>query len=256
MDDRQLLRYSRHLNLPQIDFGGQERLLTAHVVLIGAGGLGSPAALYLASSGIGRLTICDDDAVDLTNLQRQILHREASLGVNKAVSAAHTLVALNPDCKVVPVERRVGLADLMELAAQADVVVDGSDNFATRHAVNRACVAQRKPLVSGAAIRYAGQLSVFDLREPSSPCYHCLFPDEDIGDGERCATMGVFAPLTGVIGAMQAGEAIRLIAEGASPLAGRMMLFDMRAMETQTMDAPKNPHCPVCALGRPSANER
>lgn len=254
MDDRQLLRYSRHLNLPQIDFSGQEKLLAAHVLLIGAGGLGSPAALYLASSGIGRLTICDGDLVDLTNLQRQILHSEASIGVNKAVSAAQTLAALNPDCHVVPVKRRVDLVELLELVAQADVVVDGSDNFATRHAVNRACVVRRKPLVSGAAIRYAGQIGVFDLRQPASPCYHCLFPNEEMDDGERCATMGVFAPLTGVIGAMQAGEAIRLIAEGASPLAGRLMLFDMRAMEAQTIDAPKNPHCPVCgAAGKGGA---
>jgi molybdopterin-synthase adenylyltransferase len=256
MDDRQLLRYSRHLNLPQIDFAGQEKLLAAHVVLIGAGGLGSPAALYLAAAGVGRLTICDGDAVDLTNLQRQIVHREASEGVNKALSAAETLAAINPDCHVTPVQERVGEAALREIAASADVVVDGSDNFATRHAANRVCRALGKPLVSGAAIRYAGQLAVFDFRDPGSPCYHCLFPAEELSDGERCATMGVFAPLTGTIGALQAGEAIRLITEGHSPIAGRLMLFDMRTMEWQTIDVPKNPHCPVCGAtadkGRPT----
>ncbi len=260
MEDRQLLRYSRHLNLPQIGFAGQDKLFAAHVVLIGVGGLGSPAALYLAAAGVGRLTICDGDVVDLTNLQRQIVHREASEGVNKAVSAAGTLAELNPDCKVITVEKHVGATELMALAAGADLVVDGSDNFATRHAVNRACVAHRVPLVSGAVIRYAGQLAVFDLRRAESPCYHCLFPDEGASDGERCATMGVFAPLTGVIGVMQAGEALRLITEGHSPVAGRMMLFDMRAMEWQTMDVPKNPHCPVCGEkaqpGRESADER
>lgn len=247
MDDRQLLRYSRHILLPQIDLEGQERLLAARVLLIGAGGLGSPAALYLASAGVGRLTICDGDAVDLTNLQRQIVHREASIGVNKAMSAARALAEINPDCKVEIVDRRVGAADLAGLVRDADVVVEASDNFATRHATNRACVAARKPLVTGAAIRFAGQLAVFDLRQPASPCYHCLFPDEAVSDGERCATMGVFAPLTGVIGAMQAGEAIRLIAEGRSPVAGRLMLFDARAMEWQTMDVPRNPQCPLCA---------
>jgi len=246
MDDRQLLRYSRHILLPQIDLEGQRRLLAGRVLLIGAGGLGSPAAMYLAAAGIGQLTICDGDAVDLTNLQRQIVHREAGLGVNKALSAARALAELNPDCQVIPIERRVGADDLPALVTEADVVVDASDNFATRHALNRACVQARKPLVSGAAIRYAGQLAVFDFRAACAPCYHCLFP-EDSEDAERCATMGVFAPLTGVIGAMQAGETIRLIAEGTSPLAGKLMLFDARAMEWNTIDAPINPACPVCS---------
>ena len=247
MDDRQLLRYSRHLLLRQIDFAGQEKLLAAHVLLIGAGGLGSPASLYLAAAGIGRLTICDGDAVDLTNLQRQILHREAGIGINKAASARSALGELNPDCKVRAIEHRVGAAELRELVSEVDVVVDASDNFATRHAINKACVASRKPLVYGAAIRFAGQLAVFDLRRDDSPCYHCLFPDETAVDDERCATMGVFAPVTGVIGTMQAGEAIRLIAEGTSPLAGQLMLFDARGMEWQSVAIPRNPHCPVCS---------
>ncbi len=247
MDDRQLLRYSRHLLLPQIDFAGQQKLLASRVLLVGAGGLGSPAALFLAAAGVGELTICDGDCVELANLQRQIVHRERNIGLNKAVSAARALAEINPDCRVTAVERRIGPQDLPDLVAGADVVVDASDNFATRHAVNRASVASAKPLVTGAAVRYAGQLAVFDFRRSASPCYHCLFPDESATDDERCATLGVFAPLTGVIGAMQAGEAIRLIAEGASPLAGRLMLFDARAMEWHTIEAPSNPECPVCA---------
>jgi molybdopterin/thiamine biosynthesis adenylyltransferase len=247
MDDRQLIRYSRHILLPQIDLAGQERLLAGHVLLIGAGGLGSPASLYLASAGVGRLTICDGDTVDLTNLQRQIVHREATLGVNKAESARRALAEINPDCRVMPVEHRVGEAELMDLVAGADVVVDACDNFATRHAVNRACVAGRKPLVSGAAIRFAGQLAVFDLRPDDGPCYHCLFPDSQVEDGERCATMGVFAPLTGMIGSLQASEAIRLLLGDPSPLAGTLVLFDAMGMEWQRLKIPKDPGCPVCS---------
>ena len=249
MDDRQLLRYSRHILLPQIDLAGQDRLLAGHVLLIGAGGLGSPAALYLAAAGVGRLTICDGDQVDLTNLQRQIVHREATVGVNKAESARRALAEINPDCRVTPVEHRVGEAELLDLVAEADVVVDACDNFATRHAVNRACAKSRKPLVSGAAIRFAGQLAVFDLRRGDSPCYHCLFPDTKAEDEERCATMGVFAPLTGMVGTLQAGEAIRMLLGTPSPLAGKLVLFDAGSMEWQTIKVPKDPACSVC--GRP-----
>jgi adenylyltransferase/sulfurtransferase len=246
MDDRQLLRYSRHILLPQIDLDGQERLLAGRVLLIGAGGLGSPAALYLAAAGVGTLTICDGDVVDLTNLQRQIVHRESTVGLNKALSAQQQLAAINPDCKVVPITRRVSEADLMQLVAEADVVVDGCDNFPTRHAVNRACVALKKPLVSGAGVRHAGQLAVFDLREPASPCYHCLFPDTDEVGEDRCATLGVFAPLTGMIGTLQAGEAIRLLLGGPSPLTGQLVLFDALGMDWQRLKVPRDPHCPVC----------
>ena len=246
MDDRQLIRYSRHILLPQIDLDGQERLLAGRLLLVGAGGLGSPAALYLASAGVGRLTICDGDTVDLTNLQRQIVHREATVGVNKAESARRALAEINPDCRVTPVEHRVDEAELLALAAEADVVVDGCDNFATRHAVNRACVKLKKPLVSGAAIRFSGQLAVFDLRRDDAPCYHCLFPDTGAEEAERCATLGVFAPLTGMVGALQAGEAIRLLVSGASPLAGKLVLFDAGGMEWQTMKVPRDPACPVC----------
>ena len=247
MDDRQLVRYSRHIMLPQIDLDGQEKLLTGHVLLIGAGGLGSPASLYLASAGVGRLTICDGDVVDLTNLQRQIVHREATVGVNKAESARRALAEINPDCQVTAIQQRVGEAELMELVSSVDVVVDACDNFPTRYAVNRACVAQRKPLVSGAAIRFAGQLAVFDLRQDNSPCYHCLFPDTQAEETERCATMGVFAPLTGMIGSLQAGEAIRLLVGSPSPLAGRLVLFDAGGMEWQTVMLPRDSGCVVCS---------
>lgn len=251
MDDRQLLRYSRHILLPQIDLAGQDKLLAGHVLLIGAGGLGSPACLYLAAAGVGRLTLCDGDEVDLTNLQRQIVHRTATLGMNKAESARRALAELNPDCHVFPVAHRVAEAELMDLVAAADVVVDTCDNFVTRHAVNRACVVHGKPLVSGAAIRFAGQLAVFDLRHDDSPCYHCLFPDSEAMEGERCATLGVFAPLTGVIGSLQAGEAIRLLLGEISPLAGRMALFDAYGMEWQTFAMPRDPACPVCSRRGP-----
>ncbi len=249
MDDRQLIRYSRHILLPQIDLDGQDRLLAGHVLLIGAGGLGSPASLYLASAGVGRLTICDGDVVDLTNLQRQIVHREATVGVNKAESARRALAEINPDCQVIPITHRVGEAELMDLVANADVVVDACDNFTTRHAVNRVCVKLRKPLVSGAAIRFAGQLAVFDLRRHDSPCYHCLFPDTQIEAEERCATMGVFAPLTGMIGSLQAGEAIRLLLGAANSMAGYLLLFDAEAMTWQRVKLPRDPGCEVCSGG-------
>lgn len=250
MDDRQLIRYSRHILLPQIDLAGQDKLLSGHVLLIGAGGLGSPASLYLAAAGVGRLTICDGDDVDLTNLQRQIVHRESTLGVNKAESARRALAEINPDCRVIPIGHRVYEQELMDLVAAADVVVDACDNFATRHAVNRACVRQRKPLVSGAAIRFAGQLAVFDPRRDDSPCYHCLFPDTAAEDEERCATMGVFAPLTGMVGILQAGEAIRLLLGEPSPLTGRLVLIDAGNVEWQTVKVPRDLGCPVC--GRPT----
>lgn len=247
MEDRQLIRYSRHIMLPQIDLAGQEKLLNGHVLLIGAGGLGSPVSLYLASAGVGHLTICDGDVVDLTNLQRQIVHRETTVGINKAESARRALAEINPDCQVTAVEQRVTETELMDLVSRADVVVDACDNFATRHAVNRACVALRKPLVSGAAIRFAGQLAVFDLRQESSPCYHCLFPDIEADDEERCALMGVFAPLTGMIGSLQAGETIRLLVGLPSPLAGSLALFDANELEWQKIKLPKDADCKVCS---------
>lgn len=246
MDDNQLLRYSRHILLPQIGIEGQEKLLGAHALIIGAGGLGSPSALYLAASGVGRITICDGDSVDLTNLQRQIAHFTHSLGTNKATSAQRTLKAINPEISVTAIPQRVEGAELDHLVAQSDVVLDASDNFATRHAVNRACVAHGKPLVSGAAIRFDGQVAVFDLRAPSSPCYHCLFPEAGGEEGERCAVMGVFAPLVGIIGSTQAAEALKILSGAGQPLNGRLLLLDGLQMEWRSIRLKKDPACPVC----------
>lgn len=247
MNDDQLLRYSRHILLPQIGIEGQQKLLESHALLIGAGGLGSPIALYLASAGVGHLTICDYDDVDLTNLQRQIVHRTQSIGSKKVDSARKTLDAINPEVNVMAVPERVAGPRLEELVAAADVVLDGSDNFATRHAVNRACVKLRKPLVSGAGVRFDGQIAVFDMRSPQAPCYHCLFPEHGENEDVRCAVMGVFAPLVGIIGAMQAAEALKLLAAIGTPLSGRLLLLDALAMEWRTMRLAKDPACPVCS---------
>ena len=246
MNDQQLLRYSRHILLDEIGIEGQQALLGAHALVIGAGGLGSPAALYLASAGVGRITLVDDDIVDLTNLQRQIMHTTARVGQPKADSGRAALLQINPEIVVTALRERVDAARLAALVADATVVLDCCDNFATRHAVNRACVAARVPLVSGAAIRFDGQLSVFDARSAASPCYACLFPP---GQGEvdaACSTMGVFAPLVGVIGAMQAAEALKLVMGVGSSLAGRLLLLDGRAMEWTSIALARAPGCPVC----------
>ena len=247
MDDEQLLRYSRHILLPEIGIEGQQRLLDAHVLMIGAGGLGSPAALYLASAGIGTLTICDGDVVDLTNLQRQIVHREAAVGQPKVASARDTLLAINPRVNINAVQERIAGDRLAQLVAAADIVLDGSDNFATRHAVNRACVAARKPLVSGAGIRFDGQLAVFDLRSAQSPCYACLFPESAESEEMRCAVMGVFAPLVGIIGAMQAAETLKILCGAGESLNGRLLLLDALRMDVRTVKLQRDPGCAVCA---------
>jgi adenylyltransferase/sulfurtransferase len=246
MNDAQLLRYSRHILLPQIGIEGQEALLGAQALVVGAGGLGSPAALYLAAAGIGTLVLCDADSVDLTNLQRQILHHTPSVGRPKVASGKDTLALINPECKVVALEQRLAGTALDEQVAAADVVLDCSDNFATRHAINRACVRHRRALVSGAAIRFDGQLSVFDLRHDDSPCYHCLFPETDDGEEVRCAVMGVFAPLTGIIGAAQAAEALKLLVGCGATLQGRLLLLDGLAMEWRSVAIGKDPACTVC----------
>lgn len=247
MDDHQLLRYSRHILLPEIGIEGQQRLLDGHALLIGAGGLGSPAALYLASAGVGTLTICDGDTVDLTNLQRQIVHREATVGMKKVDSARDTLHELNPAIRINAVAERVAGDRLQSLVAAADVVLDGSDNFATRHAVNRACVEARKPLVSGAGIRFDGQLAVFDLRRADAPCYACLFPEAGETEEMRCAVMGVFAPLVGIIGAMQAAEALKILIGVGEALTGRLLLLDALNMDVRTINLKKDSACVVCA---------
>ena len=246
MNDEQLLRYSRHILLDEIGIEGQTRTLDAHALVIGAGGLGSPAALYLASAGVGRITLADGDTVDLTNLQRQILHTQDRLGQLKAVSGQSALAQINPEVTVVPISERLAGERLAELVDDADVVLDCCDNFATRHAVNRACVAHRVPLVSGAAIRFSGQLSVFDTRRENSPCYHCLFPDGEDVEETRCAIMGVFAPLTGIIGAMQAAEALKIISGAGEPAIGRLLLLDGLAMEWRSVKFSKDPACAVC----------
>src|SRR5258705_475781 len=214
MNDDQLLRYSRHILLPQLGIEGQEKFRHAHALIVGAGGLGSPVALYLASAGVGRLTICDNDAVDLTNLQRQIVHRQDAIGTPKAESARRTLAGINSEIEVNAVAERIADARLDQLVAASTIVLDCSDNFATRHALNRACVAQRKPLVSGSGVRFDGQIAVFDLRDAGAPCYHCLFPEHGDNEDMRCAVMGVFAPLVGIIGAMQAAALDPGSAEG------------------------------------------
>jgi molybdopterin/thiamine biosynthesis adenylyltransferase len=246
MNDDQLLRYSRHILLDDIGIEGQQRMLDAHVLIIGAGGLGSPAALYLAASGVGHITLVDDDEVDLTNLQRQIMHTSASVGAPKVASGRAALLALNPLIEVTALRERATGERLRELVAASTVVLDCSDNFATRHAVNRACVAARVPLVAGAAIRFDGQLAVFDARDPASPCYACLFPENATFEDVACSTMGVFAPVVGVIGALQAAEALKLIAQAGQPLAGKLLLFDGRASEWTSIGVARDPHCAVC----------
>jgi adenylyltransferase/sulfurtransferase len=245
MDDQELLRYSRHILLNEIGVEGQQRLRDAHMLVIGAGGLGSPAAFYLASAGVGRITLVDGDNVDLTNLQRQILHTTDRIGQPKAMSGQATLAAINPQVEVIPRTQRVAEAELDELVRAATLVLDCSDNFATRHAVNRACVEHRRPLVSGAAIRFDGQLAVFDLTRADSPCYACLFPEGDSED-ELCAVMGVFAPVTGIIGTLQAAEALKLAARTGESLSGRLLLLDALTMSFRTLTVPRDPDCPVC----------
>ena len=247
MDDRQLLRYSRHILLDDIGVEGQEKLLAAHALVIGAGGLGSPVALYLASAGVGRITLVDDDTVDLTNLQRQIAHTEACVGQPKVESARAAIAAINPDVQVHTVAHRADEALLRPLVAEADVVLDCTDNFATRQALNRACVAARKPLVAGAAIGFDGQVSVYDLRRDDSPCYACVFPPSHTVEEVRCATMGVFAPLVGLIGTVQAAEALKLLCGIGQPLVGRLLMLDSRRMEWTEVRVQRQPDCQVCS---------
>jgi len=256
MTDEQLLRYSRHILLDEIGIEGQQRLLTAHALVIGAGGLGSPVALYLATAGVGQITLVDDDDVDLTNLQRQIAHTAARIGQAKAKSAAVAMAAINPEVVVTALQTRADAALLDRLVGAADVVIDCCDNFATRQAVNRACVAHVKPLVSGAAIGFDGQISVYDTRRADAPCYACLFPPDSDLDEARCATMGVFAPLVGIIGSMQAAEALKLLARvdgGALSLAGRLQMLDARRMTWSEIAVQRDPACSVCRTRSPPA---
>jgi molybdopterin/thiamine biosynthesis adenylyltransferase len=251
MNDDQLLRYSRHILLEEIGIEGQQRILDSSALIIGAGGLGSPVALYLGSAGVGHITLVDHDTVDVTNLQRQIAHNMDRVGQAKTGSAAAAIAAINPEVRVDAVTARADAALLDRLVAQADVVLDCCDNFATRHAVNAACVKHRKPLVSGAAIRFDGQISVFDPRSQTSPCYACVFPPDDNFEETRCATLGVFAPLVGIIGSMQAAEALKLLSGAGSTLAGRLLMLEGRSMEWNEVRLPRNPGCAVCAATPP-----
>ena len=245
MKDDQLLRYSRQIMLPQVDIAGQQALLDSHVLIIGAGGLGSPASMYLAAAGVGKLTLVDNDTVELSNLQRQLAHAESDLGANKVDSAAATLRAINSDVEVVALSRRVGAAELGELVSSADVVLDATDNVETRFAINRACLAAKVPLVSGAAIRLEGQVAVFDSRQSDSPCYGCLYKGGEGGD-LTCADNGVLAPVVGIIGSMQALEALKLIAQFGDTLVGRLLLFDASSMQWREMKLPRDPNCLAC----------
>jgi molybdopterin-synthase adenylyltransferase len=246
VDDNQLLRYSRHILLDEIGIEGQQRLLASHALVIGAGGLGSPVALYLGTAGVGRITIADHDTVDLTNLQRQIAHNLARVGTPKATSAQASIAGINPDVQVTALIERAEAPRLDALVRGADVVLDCSDNFRTRHAVNAACVAHKKPLVSGAAIGFDGQISVYDTRRDDAPCYACIFPPEATFEEVQCSTMGVFAPLVGIIGTMQAAEALKLLAGIGTSLAGRLQMLDARTMEWNEIRMARQAHCGVC----------
>lgn len=245
MNDNQLLRYSRQIMLPQCDIAGQQKLLNAKVLIIGAGGLGSPAAMYLAAGGVGQITIYDDDAVDLSNLQRQIAHHTADVGLDKVISTRNTLNLLNPDTRVIAVKQRLQGECLVQAVNKADIVLDCSDNFATRFAINKACVSLKKPLVSGAAIRFEGQVSVFMPKKDNNPCYNCLYSEEG-EDLQNCATNGVIAPITGIIGSIQALETMKLIIGVGESLIGKLLLIDGLTFAFRTMRFKKNPHCPTC----------
>lgn len=247
MKDEQLLRYSRHIMLPEIDISGQEKLLKATVMLIGLGGLGSPVSMYLAASGVGHLILVDFDTVELSNLQRQIIHTTDDLDRPKVISAKDHLLALNPECVITLLNHQLDETELQQYTKQADVVVDCSDNFATRFALNRACFHTKTPLISGAAIRFEGQISVFDFKEVNSPCYHCLYTDEEMAT-ETCSQTGVIAPLLGVIGSVQALETIKLLTGAGTALTGKLLLYDALSAEWHSMQFKKDPHCPICTV--------
>jgi len=246
MKDEALLRYSRQIMLPDMDVSGQQKLVDACILIVGVGGLGCPAAMYLAAAGVGRLILADDDKVELTNLQRQIAHSHGQLGESKVNSAAETLRGLNPDVSLELLDQRLMGESLEQAVAEADLIVDACDNFTTRFAINRACIKFAKPLVSGAAIRMEGQVAVFDSRQDESPCYQCLYQEGDDAD-TSCSTNGVMAPLVGIIGSVQAMEAIKLITGIGTSLAGRLLLLDAKSMQWREMKLPRDPNCPACA---------
>ena len=248
MKDNQLLRYSRHILLPEIEYKKKEKLLNSHCLVIGAGGLGSPVSIYLASSGIGKITICDFDDVDISNLQRQILHSDESIGTNKALSARKFLNKVNPEIIITPIEKKLNIEQMSDIAKEVDVIIDCSDNFETRYALNKIAFCLKKPLISGAAIKFDGQISVFDFREKSSPCYECLFPDTNNEEELRCADHGVFSPMVGIIGSTQAAEAIKIILDVGVSLMGRLLLLDSKDMTWKTIKIVKDKGCKVCSI--------
>lgn len=249
MNDEQLLRYSRHLLLDDIDIAGQERLLNSHVLIIGAGGLGSACAPYLAAAGVGKITLVDHDHVELTNLQRQIMHQQESIGMSKVASGKRFLKSLNPTCQVEALEKRVDEPLLKELISEVDVVVDCTDNFSTRHLINRVCVSYRKVLISGAALRFDGQVSVFDFRNPHSPCYACVFPPDPNYVETNCASLGIFAPLVGIIGTIAAAQALQVIIGFGEPLIGRLLIWNARTTQIDEIKLTRHHACPVCGSG-------
>jgi molybdopterin/thiamine biosynthesis adenylyltransferase len=247
MIDKQLIRYSRHILLPDIEYEGQVNLINSHILIVGAGGLGSAAAIYLASSGIGKITICDFDIVDLSNLQRQILHTDKFIGINKAISAKSTLEDINPEIKIFGIEKRLDRNEMSQVAKEVDVIIDCSDNFLTRYSLNQIAYDLKKPLVSGAAIGFDGQVSVFDFRDKDTPCYQCLFPDSGNDEELRCSDHGVFSPIVGIIGCTQAAEAMKLILKVGKSLMGRLLILEAKDMDWKTLRVPKDPHCKVCS---------
>ena len=249
MTDNQLIRYSRHILLPDIEYEGQLNLINSHILIVGAGGLGSAASIYLAASGIGKITICDFGNVDLSNLQRQILHTDKRIGINKALSAKSTLENINPEVKIFGIQEKLDIKEMKKVAKEVDVIIDCSDNFFTRYSLNQISYDLKKPLVSGAAIGFDGQVSVFDFRNEDSPCYQCLFPDTDTGADEelRCSDHGVFSPIVGIIGCTQAAEAMKIILEVGKSLMGRLLILESKDMNWKTLKVPKDPHCKVCS---------
>ena len=246
MDDKQLLRFSRHILLPEIGIDGQERVLNAHALVIGAGGLGAPVSMYLVASGIGKITIADGDTVDLTNLQRQIIHATPDIGKKKVLSAKESLEALNPNTLVNLMDKKLNGYELSKAVSIADIVLDCSDNFETRHQVNKACVQFKKPLVSGAAIRFEGQISVFDQSKPNSPCYECLYPADSDFEETKCAELGVLSPLVGLVGTIQAIEALKILMKIGDPMVGKLLLINGLSAEWKVLKLPKDPACATC----------
>ena len=247
MNDQDLLRYSRHILLDDIGIEGQEKILAAHAIVIGAGGLGSSAAPYLAAAGVGKITLIDHDTVDLTNLQRQIMHNQHSVGQAKVQSGKKMLEELNPEIKVVALQEKATTELLDQLLPTATVVLDCSDNFTTRHMVNAACVKHQVPLVSGAAIKFDGQVTVIDPRQANTPCYACLFPADQEFNEVQCSTMGVFSPLVGIIGSIQAAQALQVIMQIGDPLVGKLLLWDARSSQVDQITLHQRDDCPVCS---------